>query len=257
MLKEERQQEIINILNASGYVEVSQLCRLFEVAEMIIRRDLNELAQKKVLVRSHGGAILPPDTAINESPYAVRILDNLEAKEAIARESLEYVRDGERVYFDSSTSVYCLAKILTNSHNFLAVTDTIYTAMELMARTQIKVVLIGGELQKTTGACTGVFADEMVERMNFDTAFIGVSNVSPDGQITTRSLDEYKAKRSIIQRSKKVILLADSSKISDSGFLQTCSLKEIDAMITDDGVSSTFRSFCKRERIRLIVAKKP
>lgn len=255
MLKEERQQEIINILNASGYVEVSQLCRLFQVTEMTIRRDLNELAQKKALVRSHGGAILPPDTAVNESPYAVRILDNLDAKEAIAREALALVRNGERIYFDSSTSVYCLAKIMTNEHNFLAVTDTIYTAMELMARTQIKVVLIGGELQKTTGACTGVFADEMFERMSFDTAFIGVSSVSSDGQITTRSLDEYKAKRCIIQRSKKVILLADSSKICDNGFLQTCSLKEIEAMITDKKVSPTFKSFCKKEKIRLIVAK--
>lgn len=255
MLKEERQQEIINILNASGYVEVSQLCRLFQVTEMTIRRDLNELAQKKALVRSHGGAILPPDTAVNESPYAVRILDNLDAKEAIAREALAHVRNGERIYFDSSTSVYCLAKIMTNEHNFLAVTDTIYTAMELMARTQIKVVLIGGELQKTTGACTGVFADEMFERMSFDTAFIGVSSVSSDGQITTRSLDEYKAKRCIIQRSKKVILLADSSKICDNGFLQTCSLKEIEAMITDKKVSPTFKAFCKKEKIRLIVAK--
>lgn len=255
MLKEERQQEIINILNASGYVEVSQLCRLFQVTEMTIRRDLNELAQKKALVRSHGGAILPPDTAVNESPYAVRILDNLDAKEAIAREALALVRNGERIYFDSSTSVYCLAKIMTNEHNFLAVTDTIYTAMELMARTQIKVVLIGGELQKTTGACTGVFADEMFERMSFDTAFIGVSSVSSDGQITTRSLDEYKAKRCIIQRSKKVILLADSSKICDNGFLQTCSLKEIEAMITDKKVSPTFKAFCKKEKIRLIVAK--
>lgn len=255
MLKEERQQEIINILNASGYVEVSQLCRLFQVTEMTIRRDLNELAQKKALVRSHGGAILPPDTATNESPYAVRILDNLDAKEAIAREALALVRNGERIYFDSSTSVYCLAKILTNDHNFLAVTDTIYTAMELMARTQIKVVLIGGELQKTTGACTGVFADEMFERMSFDTAFIGVSSVSSDGQITTRSLDEYKAKRCIIQRSKRVYLLADSSKICDNGFLQTCSLKEIEAMITDKKVSTEFRSVCRKEKIRLIVAK--
>ena len=255
MLKDERQQEIINILNASGYVEVSQLCRLFQVTEMTIRRDLNDLAQRGALVRSHGGAILPPDTTGNESPYAVRILDNLAAKEAIAKEALNLVRDGERIYFDSSTSVYCLAKILTNTHNFLAVTDTIYTALELMARTQVKVVLIGGELQKTTGACTGVFADEMSERMRFDTAFIGVSNISPDGQITTRSLDEYKAKRSIIQRSKRVILLADSTKIGQSGFLQTCSLKEIDTMITDKQVSPSFKALCKKEKIRLIVAK--
>ena len=255
MLKEERQQEIINILNASGYVEVSQLCRLFQVTEMTIRRDLNELSQRKVLVRSHGGAILPPDTATNESPYAVRILDNLDAKKAIAGEALKFVRDGERIYFDSSTSVYCLAQILSNSQIFLAVTDTVFTAMELMTRTQIKVVLIGGELQKTTGACTGVFADEMYERMSFDTAFIGVSNISADGQITTGSLDEFKAKRCIIQRSRKVVLLADSSKIGGDGFLRTCSLKEIDAIITDSGVSPNFVSFCKKQKIRLIVAK--
>ncbi|MBR0161583.1 MAG: DeoR/GlpR transcriptional regulator [Oscillospiraceae bacterium] len=254
MMKEERQQAILNILNSSGFVEVSQLCRVFDVTEMTIRRDLNELAAKKRVIRSHGGAILPAGSSTGEDPYAVRIMDNLDRKEAIARAALRFVQNGEKVFFDSSTSAYCLARKLTNEHSFVAVTDTIYTAMELMTRTGIKVICIGGELNKSTGACTGVFAEDMYERMVFDTAFIGVSQITVDGQITTKSVDEYKSKRQIMHRSKRTILLADSSKIGDSGFLQTASLRDLYAMVTDDGVSPEFVSNCRKHGHRLIIA---
>ena len=254
MMKEERQQEIINILNDSGFVEVSQLCRVFGVTEMTIRRDLNELAANNRVIRSHGGAILAPSSSTQEAPYVVRMMDNLDKKEAIAKIALQYVKNGERVFFDSSTSAYCLARLLTNEHSFVAVTNMIYTAMELMRRTRIKVISIGGELDKRTGSCAGVFAEEMYERMYFDTAFIGVSCVTRDGNITTRSLDEYKSKRGIMQHSKRTILLADSSKIGESGFLQTAPLSEVYAMVTDRDVDDRFTKMCREKKINLVIA---
>lgn len=254
MLKEERLKAITEMLRTHGYSEVSQLCRLFNVTEMTIRRDLNILVDRKIAERSHGGAILRPEALAREIPYEMRILDNPQKKQAIAKAALAYVNDGERVFFDSSTSAFCLARILTNNQSFLAVTDTIITAKELNSRTNIQVICIGGELQKTTGACKGMFADEMIKQMHFDTAFIGVSNISDDGVITTKSIDECQAKRRIMRLSDKIILLADSTKIGGKEFLSTANLNEVYAMITDRGVPPKFVQFCEDHQIRLIIA---
>lgn len=255
MLKEERLQAITEMLQTHGYAEVSQLCRLFGVTEMTIRRDLNDLVERKVAVRSHGGAMMRPEALPKEVPYEIRILDNPKKKQAIARKALEFVSDGERIFFDSSTSAFCLARILSNDHNFLAVTNMVNTAKELNSRSNIRVIFIGGELQKTTEACMGMFADEMIEQMHFDTAFIGVSNISEDGVITTKSMDECQRKRQILRRSDKVVLLADSTKIGGKEFLFTANLQDFYAMITDNEVPTEFVQFCKEKGIRLIVAE--
>ncbi len=148
MLKDERLKEIETMLQTNGKVEVGNLCRIFNVTEMTIRRDLNDLVARNLAVRSHGGAVAAPDTMLTERPYEIRITRNLREKEAIAREALQFIGDGDRVFFDSSTTVYCLARLISNTQKFLAVTDTLSTAMELNARTSLRVVCLGGELKK-------------------------------------------------------------------------------------------------------------
>ena len=91
MLKSERLAQIQSMLNRYGKVEVNNLCRMFHVTEMTIRRDLNELEQQNLAIRSHGGAIAPPETVITERPYQTRITSHLKEKEAIARLALPLI----------------------------------------------------------------------------------------------------------------------------------------------------------------------
>ena len=192
MLKDERLKEIETMLQTNGKVEVGNLCRIFNVTEMTIRRDLNDLVARNLAVRE---------------------------KEAIAREALQFIGDGDRVFFDSSTTVYCLARLISNTQKFLAVTDTLSTAMELNARTSLRVVCLGGELKKTTGSCTGTFAEQMLKSMYFNTVFIGLPRISKTGVLSTSSMSELSIKRAAIDHASQVIVLADSSKIGEPDFL--------------------------------------
>lgn len=255
MLKEERLKEITTMLHINGKVEVSNLCRIFNVTEMTIRRDLNDLVERQIAVRSHGGAILAPDSTLNETPYELRISHHLAQKEAIAHSALSFIHDGDRIFFDSSTTAYCLARRIPSTQKLLAVTDTLTTAVELNARTSVKVVCLGGELKKTTGSCTGAFAESMLKTMHFNTAFLGLPRISADGTLSTSSTSELAIKRTVIERADQVILLVDSSKLGSPDFLEIGHLSQTNVLITDDKMPQDFIRYCQSQNVQTVIAQ--
>jgi DeoR/GlpR family transcriptional regulator of sugar metabolism len=254
MLKEERLREIEDILLRNGMVEVSKLARLFNVTEMTIRRDLDDLVLRNIAVRSHGGAMLPPENVLSERSYETRIMIKRNEKEAIARKALALINDGDRVFFDSSTTVYCLAQMISNTQNLLVVTDTLSTASELISHSRVKVICLGGELQKETGSCAGPFAEKMLASMNFNTAFIGLPKISMNGILSTSSINGLTIKQAAIQRSQKVVVLIDSSKLGEPEFLEVGHLSDIDTVITDSNIDPQFVTYCRSLNVNIIIA---
>lgn len=255
MLREERLREIESILLNKGMVEVSKLAKMFNVTEMTIRRDLDDLVQRKVAIRSHGGAILPPDNILSERPYELRIKINRAEKEAIAREAVKLIQNGDRLFFDSSTTVFCLAQMIANTQHLLVVTDTLNTATELNTRTNVKVICLGGEVQKETGSCAGPFAEDMIRSMNFNTAFIGVPRVSMNGILSTSSISELNIKKAAMERSRKVVVLVDSSKLGEPEFLEVGHLSQVDTLITDSKIPAEFVNYCRSLNVNVIIAE--
>ncbi|MCT1901894.1 DeoR/GlpR family DNA-binding transcription regulator [Oceanobacillus sojae] len=253
MLREERLKEIERILREKGRVEVGNLSRIFNVTEMTVRRDLDELATQQIAVRSHGGAIIHSDRLLAERPYELRILMNREEKEKIAEAGLSFINDGDKIFIDSSTTGYCLAHSIPNEKRLLIVTGTLSTAVELNNRPNLQVVFIGGDLEKETGSSKGYFAELMINAMNFDIAFIGVPKITPAGILTTSSIDELMIKKAVIKKAKKVIVLVDSSKIGEPDFLELCHISKIDTIITNKGIDEGFLQTCEEEGVEVVL----
>ena len=57
MLKLSRSKEILQLVNAQGTVTVRELTETFNVTDVTIRRDLQELEEQGLLLRTHGGAV--------------------------------------------------------------------------------------------------------------------------------------------------------------------------------------------------------
>ena len=57
MLTEKRQEEIIKLVETKGSVTVQELTEYFQASESTIRRDLNILDKKGMLVKVFGGAV--------------------------------------------------------------------------------------------------------------------------------------------------------------------------------------------------------
>ncbi|MCK4400880.1 DeoR/GlpR transcriptional regulator [bacterium] len=235
MLKTRRQKEITEILKQKGVVEIKDLCRLFNVVEMTLRRDLDELieAGKGSIVRAHGGAMLSDTNMLLEAPFDIRDMQNKKEKEWIARVASSMIREGQKIILDSGTTTYSLAKQLDNSKKLMVVTNAINIATELNARTNISVMPVGGALRKNTYSCTGYFAETMIKQIRVDIAFIGVGGISETGDLSNGSELETGVKQVMLKAGKKKVVLADFLKIGHEEFSIFANLKCVDLLITD------------------------
>ena len=253
MLRESRQKEILNLLNANGYVEISALCRIFNVTEMTIRRDLDQLAENHDIERTRGGAIRSENTLYTETRFEHRI--NLHAKEKleIASEALKYITNGNTVYFDSGSTSFCLAQSLPNDLHILAVTNALNICSELTYRPNISTIMIGGEISRNTLSSRGTLSEEMLKLFRLDVAFLGANSIELDGKIYTANVNETGLKKTAMKSAKKTYILADSSKINSSKIITYASLNETEGLITDSGISPADADILKEHGANIII----
>lgn len=257
MLKQTRLEQIVKLLNSNGSVEINQLCRLFNVTEMTIRRDLDELTKKGNVTRTYGGAILSEDNILVEKPFETRMGSNYEQKHAIAKEALPMLEDGSKIFFNSSSTIFSLANNIDNTHRLVIVTDAINIANELNTRTNVSVIQLGGEVRKNTVSCIGYFAEEMLKQFRFDAAFIGINAIDNEGNLYCRSIYEMGIYKNVFASSKKIIVLADSTKLGHQDFTYVGKINEIDTLITDSNIPEDLLKRYREMDVNIVVAQLP
>ena len=251
----ERLNIICDYISRNGTAEVSQLSRTVKVSEATIRRDLAFLAGQKKIVRSHGGAALNENILMDETPFALRAMHNVEKKVQIARAALSYIQSGRTFFFDCSSTVYELAKLITDQ-KIVAVTDTMYTAIELNSKEYVSVIILGGTVSKATGSSAGTFALSMLNILQPSVAFIGLPTISADGSFSVAGMHDYEIKTALLKQAEAIVALVDSSKFNKNKcFLKVGDLSSIDVVITDQGITPEFEDLCKSFNCKLLIAK--
>jgi DeoR family transcriptional regulator of aga operon len=134
------------------------------------------------------------------------------------------------------------------------VTNAVNIAAELTVRHQIKIVVTGGVARPQSYELTGPFAEEVLKEVNIDITFLGVSAFNPIMGAAANHEDEAKVNRQMVQRSKKIIVVADSSKFSRSAFATICGADQIDTIITDSNVDEEMLKELRRLGIEIILA---
>lgn len=252
----ERLDIINDYISRNGKAEVSHLSEITNVSEATIRRDLALLASQKKIVRSHGGAALNEDLLMDETPFTLRSAHNVEQKKQIAHAALSLIQSGRTYFFDCSSTVYELAKLITDQ-KIVAVTDTMYTAIELNRKEHVSVVMLGGTVSKSTGSSAGTFALSMLNIIQPSIAFIGLPSIMEDGSFSVAGMHDYEIKTALIQQAESVIVLIDSSKYKNKRcFLKIGDLSKVDVVITDSAIDPSFQALCNSFNCKLIIANK-
>lgn len=211
MLKDERQQRILESLRQNGRVLANELSQRFGVSEDTIRRDLRELAEAGQLQRVHGGGLPHSSAAVT---YHERVGKASEAKEAIARAAVKLVQPGMVLLLDGGTTTLAVARQLPDHLRITAVTNSPLIAAELAVHDGIEVLMIGGRLYKESLVTTGVAAVEALHALHADLCMLGICSLHPDVGITTPDLEESLTKRAMMAASSQVAALADSEKLN-------------------------------------------
>ena len=231
MIPAARRHEIRQRILEEKTLTVSAVASALGVSEETVRRDFQQLEREGVLTRTHGGAII----ANRVSPQVTNAdLEGIlvDAKEAIARQALMRLSPRMCVYLDSSTTSLTLARKLKVSP-VTVVSNSLAILSELSTRSDVQLVGVGGTLSKTRRCFVGRSAKEMLGNYYFDLVFLSSRSLDLDRGVTDSSDEEIEVKTTVMQRTNRIILLADHSKFGRASFSKICDFEDLDDVITD------------------------
>lgn len=227
-----RRDMILQQLYVGGVVSVAGLAAALEVTPATIRTDLTALEQEGKLLRVQGGAILPAGMAGAHRDSTGSIC-NLAEKNAIAQAVCDLILDGETLFINSGTTTKCVAQALEGKKNLNVVTNSLEVATVLGASSCARVVLLGGEINARYGFTYGGDAQEQLGRYQADWVILSCEGVSEKSGVTTFHVEEAVVDRMMIAGAKRVLLVADHSKIGHVGFAQVCQYDRKFTLVTN------------------------
>jgi len=226
-----RLNAILERLAAVGETRVTNLARQLGVSTATIRRDLEDLEERRLLTRTHGGAV--SRSVVFELPLRDRSSAQAADKVRIAHAAAELAPAGSVVGLTGGTTTAEVARALSHRESLTVVTNALNVAWELVVHPQIKLVLSGGVARGHSYELIGPLADQTLAAVNLDIAFLGVDGVSATHGLTTHNEVEAHTNRVLIGRAKRVVVVADHSKIRQVRFAAITSLESVDELITD------------------------
>nr|WP_277921452.1 HTH-type transcriptional regulator GlpR [Halostagnicola larsenii] len=231
MLPAVRKREIVELVSEEGECSVADLATEMDCSKATIRRDLSDLEDRKLIERSHGGAV-PVTTVGNEQTYGQKEVQNLDGKMRIGERAAEEITENQVVFFDAGSTTMQVAKNAPENRSFLAVTNSPVLALELGEQAN-DVKLTGGSLRHETRALTGPSAERFMERTNFDVLFLGTNAIKPPQGLMTPNEDEARLKSLMIENAGRVVLVSDGSKLGKQSFVKFAEVEDLDVFITD------------------------
>lgn len=231
MLKDERYDKILEMLEKEKYISAQQLAKQLFVSLPTIRRDLSELEKRNCIIRSHGGA-KKVDTEHVVAPLNFRKTINFSEKRKLCKTATELIQDNDIIFIDSSTTTLQMAEFLDERKNIIAITNGI-TLASVLVQKGIKTFCTGGEIFENSLAHFGSFAEDFIQKFNIDKLFFSCYGVNEKGMLTDPSLPETQIRKVAISCSAKTVFLCDETKFSLSAPYNLVPINKLDYVITN------------------------
>lgn len=253
MLAGERQQRIVQRVEAEGFVKVQELSGEFGVSAMTVRRDIAELDHRGLVRRMRGGAA---SLRARDIGYGLRERINRREKEDIGRRAAELVGAGEVVYIDAGTTCIEVARHLVKRElaPLYLVTSSVKVSAELAGLKGIHLTQLGGEIYDQSFGAVGEPAVGGLARVRLDWAFLGASGVDAELGMTNNNHVEVRVKRAALESAERAVFLADGSKLGRASVARIVSVDEPHTLITTAALSGDDRRRLEARGWEVIVA---
>ncbi len=228
-----RRNQILQQLEKTGKVTVNELSRDLKTTHVTIRSDLAAMEREGLLLRVQGGAIPAVKASYEELQDISETVSYAREKRWIARCAVEKIQDGETVFLNSGTTALFIADGLRSRKRLNVITNSLAVAARLAGTPTVRVVLLGGEVNARYGFTYGSEPRTQLSRYHADWTILSVEGVSPEGGISTRHPEEALVDRTMISRSKAVMVAADHTKIGTVSFAPVCQREAKTLLITD------------------------
>jgi DeoR family transcriptional regulator of aga operon len=249
----ERRNRIIDKLETEKQVLVSDLSREFDVSEVTIRNDLAYLEEIGIMYRTHGGGIKQRKVAL-EYGLTEKEKQNLPEKKRIGEKAAGLIQENDTIILDSGTTTMEIAKNLSNFKNLTVITNALNIIGQIKEYPQVHLIVPGGVLKPRSHALYGAPAEDAFKNYYCDKFFMGVDAIDLNHGLSTPTIEEAYLNRIMIQVSKEVILVADSSKFSKRNFVFIAPVNILHTIITDTGLPPEIKSAYENQGIKVILA---
>jgi DeoR/GlpR family transcriptional regulator of sugar metabolism len=249
---EERHRKILEILRERARVTVDDLSGLFKTSGATIRSDLNLLAGKGMLLRTHGGAMVRQDSD-TELPVQARKRTQGDIKKRIGKAAASLVQDGEVIFIDSSSTAFSMIPFLSDRKELTVVTNSIDAAYELSMSTQAGIIIPGGTIRRETLSVVGTSIGSCIMDSIIGKTFAGAWGFTIEDGLTDVNPGEIEMKKSAIEKTRSLIAVVDSTKwgrVSRGRFAAT---EQISVIITDRKAPAKIVSALKKMGITVIL----
>ncbi len=247
-----RRAKIIDLIEQEGIVKVTSLSKKFGVSEVTIRNDLVQLEKKNILIRAHGGAMKYQRVGI-DFELDIKSQKHLEEKQKIGKKAAQLIKDGDTIILDSGTTTLQIAKNLSHLNDLTVITNSLNIAGQLVNQTNVNVIMPGGMLRRKSLSLIGSVAENSIKNYYCDKVFLGVDGIDTDYGISTPHSEEAHLNNIMINISREVIVVTDSSKFSKKSFAFIAPLSKIDTIITDNNISKNEKLNLEQSEINLLV----
>ncbi len=230
MHKDKRQDSILDKLRSDRKVLTNQLAWDLKVSEDTIRRDLNEMAQKGLLSKVHGGAVYSIQKLYY---YNDNVIKYKEEKAVIANKAIRLLKDGMSIIISDGTTNMAFARRIPKDLKATVFTYCLPIAMELTNHPEIDIIFLGGKIEKKSMVAIGVDITEKFSNLHVDMCFLGTGSIGPQEGITEGSYEVSLIKRAIVAASDRIISLATSRKLGLRQSYNICKPTDISLLLTE------------------------
>ncbi|WP_431262035.1 DeoR/GlpR family DNA-binding transcription regulator [Roseateles chitinivorans] len=231
-----RRHVIADRLAAGQAVVAADLATEFNLSEDAIRRDLRALAADGLCRRVYGGAV---PIAANDRPLAARMKEAPDRKSALARTGAATVRPGELLFLDTGSTNLALVEFLPEDADLTVATNAVDVAAAVLRRQDLRLLMIGGEVDPHLGGCVDAAAVDSLSRLRIDRGFVGVCALSMSDGILTTHFREAAFKRTLIERSRHVVGLVTRDKLQAAAAHRVAGLEALHTVVIERDVGAS------------------
>jgi DeoR family glycerol-3-phosphate regulon repressor len=227
----QRQQDLLMWVQREGFASVEALASHFGVTHQTIRRDINQLADLKLIRRYHGGAGLP--SSVENMAYSTRQVLFHDEKRRIAKLVAEHIPNNASLFINIGTTTEEVAKALSSHRGLRVITNNLNVANAMASSTECEVIIAGGVVRARDKGITGEATIDFIREFKVDFGIIGISSIESDGTLRDFDYREVRVAEAIIAQSRKVYLVADHSKLGRPALVRLGHISQVHGFFTD------------------------
>lgn len=251
MLKIERQNKILEYLNKNGSLAISKISKEYKCSEETIRNDLIELEKEGKLIRIHGGAYIEEKY---DRGFSLNIRETLlkEEKKYIAELAFQFIKEGNTIIVDSSTTcIEFVKKILNEKISITIITNSLQIANLCSDSEEISLILIGGKLKKKNRSFVGYHTTDILNMYSSDVSFVSYPSIDVNLGLGDNNIEELKVREEMLKNAKKRVLLMDHTKFNEKNSIVFSKNLNIDYIVTDKKIDEKWEKFLKGEKVNV------